>query len=253
MSRYAFGQAIADADPIAVIAEIKRRSPSKGTLLTGLSVKNLAIDYASGGATCLSVLTEPVSFGGSPGDISAARRATQLPVLRKDFLAAGWDSIHADIKTSTAVGADAMLVIVAELEDNQMLRTIQQEISAAEMDTVVEVQNETELALALGQDARIISINQRHKPRSSEFTMDYHKAKRISQTKLFDEMIDSGVLKIAASGIGVNGGTSLAEIVECGYDAALIGEALLTALDPQSKLVSMLDGISCFRAGLADG
>ncbi len=221
-----FAAALRDSG-VSIIAEIKRRSPSRGTIRADTDAAALASQYKAGGAACLSVLTDAERFGGSPADLQEAKAATGLPVLRKDFL-----RTLDDVRDSHAMGADAMLVILTDI-DHAELPVMQELALSLGVDVLTEVRDEAELFAAVELGAYMIAINQRDNPKSAEFTVDYNKAARISQR--FEE-IEDHVLLIAASGIGVPGGTSMRAIAEAGYDAALIGEALVTAEDPAGLL-----------------
>ena len=212
---------------LAVIAEIKRRSPSRGTLRAALDPAETARAYERGGASCLSVLTDPERFGGSPDDLRTAKAAVAIPVLRKDFLRSAQD-VHASVE----MGADAVLAIVPDIGADQC-RRLQDLALTLGMDVVTEVRDEAELEAAVTCGAYMIAVNQRNNPRATDFTVDYGQAVRVS--RMFDQ-IDPAITKIAASGIGVEGGTPIEAIADAGYDAALIGEALVTAQDPAAEL-----------------
>src|SRR3954462_8165772 len=139
----------------AVIAEIKRRSPSKGDLAPDLVPDVLAKAYADGGASCLSVLTDTDFFGGSSGDLLDARAAVDLPVLRKDFTVT-----EADVCDARIMGADALLLIVAALDDAELsdFHTLAGEVG---IDALVEVHDERELDRALQVGANLVGVNQR--------------------------------------------------------------------------------------------
>ena len=216
---------------LSVIAEIKRRSPSRGALRADADAGDLASLYASGGAACLSVLTESERFSGSPADLQAAKAATGLPVLRKDFLRA-LDDVYA----SHEMGADAMLVILADIDPAQ-LPPMQELALSLGVDVLTEVRDEAELEAAADLGAYMIAVNQRDNPESAQFTVDYDKAVRVSNR--FGAIDDRTVL-VAASGMGVPGGTPMNAIAQAGYDAALIGEALVTAEDPAELLRRLL-------------
>lgn len=214
-------------DGLSIIAEIKRRSPSRGDLHPDADAAELARRYRDGGATCLSVLTDRERFGGSPDDLRSARAATGLPVLRKDFL-----TTHQDVHDSAEMGADAILVILPDVGSEQA-RSMQDLALALGVDVLTEVRTEQELEDAVAAGAYMIAINQRDDPKDSRPTVDPTKAERMA--RLFDQ-IDDGILMVAASGIGVPGGTAIGAIADAGYDAALIGEALVTASDPSTTL-----------------
>ena len=225
-----FAAALREAG-LSVIAEIKRRSPSRGALRADADAADLASEYKAGGAACLSVLTESERFSGSPEDLQAAKAVTGLPVLRKDFL-----RTLDDVRDSHAMGADAMLVILADI-DHAELPAMQELALSLGVDVLTEVRDEAEFEAAVELGAYMIAINQRDNPESTKFTVDYDKAVRVSRCF---EGIDDRILLVAASGIGVPGGTSMQAIAEAGYDAALIGEALVVADDPPELLRDLL-------------
>lgn len=204
----------------AVIAEIKRRSPSKGDLAPDLDPAALAAAYAAGGASALSVLTDAQYFGGSPDDVAAARAAApDLPVLRKDFTVDG-----RDVADARAMGADAVLLIVAALPpgDLSRLRGLADGLGLA---AVVEVHDEDEVAIALKAGATIIGVNQRD---LHTFEVDPTRAARLAP------LIPEGVMRIAESGIHTP--EQVDALADAGYDAILVGERLVTAADPAAAL-----------------
>lgn len=204
---------------ITVIAEVKRRSPSKGDLAPDLDPATVAKAYADGGAAALSVLTDREFFGGSPEDLAAARAAVDLPVLRKDFVVDERDVCDARI-----MGADAVLLIVAALSDDELKRF---HALAAElgMGALVEVHDEAEVARAVVVHADMIGVNQRD---LRTFEVDRNRAARLSPS------IPSGVRKVAESGI--SSPEDLTRLVDAGYSAVLVGEHLVTAADPGAAL-----------------
>ena len=223
---YRFRDALT-ADGISIIAEIKRRSPSKGELRMDADPASFARAYEAGGAACLSVLTDGRRFGGSAQDLREARSAVDLPVLRKDFLRTAQD-----VHETHAMGADALLLILADVGADA-IRPLQDLALTLGIDVLTEVRTRQELEVAVEQGAYMIAINQRNDPKAPRFTVDYSKA--VEMSRMFDQL-DDGIVKVAASGIGVPGGTSLAAVEDAGYDAALIGEALVTAPDPAAAL-----------------
>ncbi len=224
-----------ERDGLAVIAEIKRRSPSRGDLHPHADAALLACQYRDGGAACLSVLTDSQRFGGSAEDLRDARRASGLPVLRKDFLAT-----VEDVHESAEMRADAILVILDDVGGPQMAEMQNAALSLG-LDVLTEVRTEAELELAVDCGAYMIGINQRNDPKDSNFTVDYNKAERMAN--MFDQF-DDEIIWVALSGIGVPEGTPLGTIAEAGYQAALIGEALVTAQDPTTTLREMLASCS---------
>ena len=204
---------------ITVIAEIKRRSPSKGDLAADLDPAGVAKAYEEGGAAALSVLTDQEFFGGSADDLATARAAVDLPVLRKDFTVDDRDVCDARI-----MGADAVLLIVAALSDEELkrLHALATELGMA---ALVEVHDEAEVARAVVIHADLMGVNQRD---LHTFEVDPGRAVRLART------IPSGVLKVAESGI--TGPDDLARLRDAGYAAALVGEHLVTAPDPGEAL-----------------
>ena len=223
-----FKQALLASDDVAIIAEIKRRSPSRGDLNATLDPAELAVAYRDGGAACLSVLTNQEMFGGSGEDMAAASKASGLPVLRKDFITSV-DDVH----ECHQMGADALLLIVADLTTTKLTELHQLALSLG-MDVLTEVKSEAELEAALEAGADVIGVNQREKPKSEAFTMDYQRAERMAA------LFPDHVVKVAESGIAVPGGTTMAAVRDAGYDAALIGEALVTSGDPVGRLRELL-------------
>ena len=209
-------------DEIAVIAEVKRRSPSRGDLDTGLDPAVVAVQYATGGAACLSVLTDESFFGGSAGDLRAARLAVDLPVLRKDFTVDARDVCDARI-----MGADAVLLIVAALDDREMadFYALSGELG---MDALVEVHDEAELERALAIGVSLVGVNQRD---LITFEVDPGRAARMVS------LIPEGVVRVAESGIKDD--TAAAALKQAGYHALLVGESLVTARDRASAVRSL--------------
>jgi indole-3-glycerol phosphate synthase len=212
------------APGMGVIAEIKRRSPSKGDLAPDLVPALLAKAYADGGADCLSVLTDVEFFGALGDDLAEARAACDLPVLRKDFTVA-----EADVYDARAMGADAVLLIVAALSQAELsaLRLLAHQLDMA---ALVEVHDTEELERALDAGAKLVGVNQRD---LHTFEVDQARAERLAQA------MPRGVVKVAESGIRDAGDVS--RLAACGYDAVLVGETLVTSADP-SNAVRMLKG-----------
>ena len=205
-----------------VIAEVKRRSPSKGDLAAGLDPAALAAAYEAGGATCLSVLTDREFFGGSPDDLAAARGATDLPVLRKDFTVA-----PADICDARIMGADAVLLIAAALDDDELaeLHTLAVDLG---LDALVEVHDEQELERALAVEADLVGVNQRD---LVTFEVDHARAARMGAA------LPPSVVRVAESGI--RGPADAAALAAAGFDAVLVGELLVTSGDPTAAVAAL--------------
>ena len=220
-----FASALRREPGLAVIAEVKRRSPSKGDLAPDLDPDVLAKAYAYGGATALSVLTDEAFFGGSEDDLRRARASVELPVLRKDFTVTERDVCDARI-----MGADAVLLIVAALDDPQLLAFVD---LAAEvgLDALVEVHDEAELDRALSAGASLVGVNQRD---LVTFEVDTARAKRVAKAMPDD------VVRVAESGI--RDGADAADLYAAGFHAILVGETLVTAPDPAAAVRSLKGG-----------
>jgi indole-3-glycerol phosphate synthase len=214
-----FRTALVEADGLAVIAEVKRRSPSKGDLDAGLDPAELAGRYGRGGATCLSVLTDEDHFGGSRRDLAAARGAVDLPVLRKDFTVDPRDVVDARL-----MGADAVLLIAAALDDAELADFW---VLATELglDALVEVHDEAEVERALAAGARLIGVNQRD---LVTFEVDTERAVRVAAA------LPDDAVRVAES--GVRGPADAVVLVAAGYHAVLVGESLVTAGDPAAAV-----------------
>lgn len=210
-------------DGLSCIAEIKRRSPSKGDLDPDLSPELVAKEYVAGGAACLSVLTDGEYFGGSPADLAAAREASGLPALRKDFTVA-----EADVVDARLMGADAVLLIVAALDD-ETLRRCAARADDLGLAALVEVHDEAELERALAVGARIVGVNQRD---LRTFSVDHDRA------CAFAAMIPAGVLAVAES--GVRDADDARRLGDAGYDAVLVGEVLVRAADRAGQLRALV-------------
>ena len=207
------------ADGLSCIAEIKRRSPSKGDLDPGLHADVVAKDYVIGGAACLSVLTDVDFFGGSVADLTAARQASGLPVLRKDFTVQ-----EADVADARLMGADAVLPIAAALSDAELeaYAALAEELALA---ALVEVHDEEELARALGAGALLVGVNQRD---LRTFEVDHERACAMAAR------IPPGVVAVAESGI--RDADDARRLADAGYDAILVGETLMRAADRAAQL-----------------
>jgi indole-3-glycerol phosphate synthase len=201
----------------SVIAEYKRRSPSAGAIREGASVDEIVRAYERGGAAALSVLTEQDHFGGSLADLEAARAATDLPILRKDFTVDPYQVYEAKV-----AGADAILLVVGALTDSELgsLHGIARQL---ELDAVVEVHDEEELERALDVDADVIGINNRD---LGDFSVD------LGVT--FELLTDVPAGKTVVSESGIHSRADVEELERVGVDAVLVGEALMRAADPEA-------------------
>lgn len=217
-----FARAITEAPGLAVIAEVKRRSPSRGDLAPDLDPVALAAAYQAGGATCLSVLTDAEWFGGSKADLVAARGAVGVPVLRKDFTVCG-----ADVCDARIMGADAVLLIAAALDDAELAALHHLAVEVG-LDALVEIHDEAELARALAVGATLVGVNQRD---LVTFEVDTGRAVRMAP------LVPDGVVRVAES--GVQGVDDAARLAEAGYDAVLVGESLVTAGDAGASVAAL--------------
>lgn len=202
---------------VSVIAEHKRRSPSAGTIREGATVVDVVCAYERAGAAALSILTEGPHFGGSLEDLRAARAATRLPILRKDFVVDRYQLFE-----SAAVGADAVLLIVAALDPRELTR-LHHEALALDLDVLVEVHDARELDVALELDADVIGINNRD---LTDFSVDL--------ARTFELLADVPAGKTVVSESGIATRDELDELERVGVDAVLVGEALMRADDMEA-------------------
>lgn len=222
-----FGDALRSAGSLGVIAEVKRRSPSKGDLNINLDPALLSQEYFAGGATCCSVLTDEQYFGGSVSDLTAVRSAVTLPILRKDFTVSAHDVVDARL-----MGADCVLLIVAALDDAELadFHALATEIG---LDCLIEVHDEAEAERAMsavGTTAgSIVGVNQRD---LRTFEVDTERAIRVAGSMPKD------VVRVAESGI--RGPDDIPALIDAGFDAVLIGESLVTHSGPAEGVRSLL-------------
>jgi len=209
-----------------VIAECKRRSPSRGVLRGDYDAAAVARGYARAGAAAISVLTEPTFFDGSLDDLAAVRAAVDAPLLRKDFIVTEYQ-----IAEATVAGADAVLLIVAALHD-QDLRRLHAKAMATGLAALVEVHDAKELDRALTAGATLIGVNSRNL-RTLEVDLS-----------VFDELaarMPDGVTVVAESGL--KSPADLRRLADLGYDAFLIGERFMTEADPGAALAQLLGDV----------
>lgn len=220
-----FRRAIVEASHhhLAVIAEIKRRSPSKGNLNVDLDPAQVAQSYENGGASCLSVLTDEKYFGGSPIDLTVARLASSLPVIRKDFTVS-----VGDVCDTRLMGADCILLIAAALSKRELGDLHQASLDIG-LDVLVEVHSANELERALGLGATLIGVNQRD---LTTFEVDHSRAQQLAP------FFPSGVVKVAES--GVRNGQDARILRDLGFDAVLVGELLVTSENISASLQRLL-------------
>lgn len=208
---------------MAVISEIKRRSPSRGDLDPTLDPAAVAEEYEAGGASCLSVLTDRDFFGGSPADLSAARAGCSLPVLRKDFTVGPLDVVDARL-----MGADAVLLIVAALTDAELTSFLGLARQCS-LTALVEVHDESELARAVEVGADVIGVNQRD---LHTFEVDHQRALRLGGA------VPDHVTAVAESGI--EGPEDVRRLADAGYRAVLVGELLVRSGDRRTAVAGLL-------------
>ena len=214
-----FASSIRATPHLAVIAEIKRRSPSKGDLNASLDPADLALQYQRGGASCLSVLTDNNHFGGSVSDLQLARAACSVPVIRKDFTVDARDICDARI-----MGADCVLLIAAVITPVE-LSSYLEICREVDIDALVEVHDEAELDVAMRAGATMVGVNQRD---LVTFAVDQARAVRMAP------LIPNNVVKVAES--GVRGLDDAIALRAAGYDAILVGEHLVTSPNPEAAL-----------------
>jgi indole-3-glycerol phosphate synthase len=210
---------------ISLIAEHKRRSPSAGAIRDGSTVEDIVLAYERGGATALSILTEPFHFGGSLDDLRAARAVTQLPVLRKDFIVDPYQLYEA-----AAAGADAILLIVAALHPD-VLYDLLTEARTLDLDALVEIHDERELVVALDVEADVLGINNRD---LGDFSVDIERT--------YDLLADIPAGKTVVSESGFTTRDQLDELDRVGVDAVLIGETLMRAPDVEEATLRLSGG-----------
>src|SRR5215211_3959468 len=204
---------------LSLIAEFKRRSPSGGELHPGAGVAETVRGYERGGAAALSILTEERQFGGSVHDLRAAREASELPILRKDFVVDPYQLYEA-----AANGADAVLLIVAALRDAE-LAALYDQARRLDLDCLVEVHDERELERALEIDVDVLGINNRD---LHDLTVDLETTVEL--------IVDVPAGKTVVSESGYDHWEQLSELERIGCDAVLIGETLMRSGDPEAAV-----------------
>ncbi len=222
------GVAALRGDSVKVICEVKRSSPSKGALAAIADPAALAADYAAGGASVISVLTEQRRFGGSLADLEAVRAKVDTPILRKDFIVTAYQLWEA-----RAYGADLVLLIVAALDQPALVSLIERAESIG-LTPLVEVHDEDEVKRAVDAGAKIIGVNARN--------LKDLKVDRTTFDRVAPEIPDH-IVKIAES--GVRGPHDLIAYANAGADAVLVGESLVTGKDPRCRR----PGCGCVRRG----
>jgi indole-3-glycerol phosphate synthase len=224
-ARHALRKALGNDAQVNVIAEIKRASPSKGDLGLTATVAEAANAYSRGGAVAISVLTEEDFFRGSLGDLRVVRRAVSLPVLRKDFV---FDDYQ--VYEAAAAGADALLLIVALLDDETLLRLRTVTETELGMDALVEVHTREEMIRAAASGASLIGVNNRNL-HTFEVSTDVSMELR--------DGAPAGAVLVSESGLKT--GSDLKKLREAGYHGFLIGEALVASQDSEAALRAMIE------------
>lgn len=212
------------APGMSLIAEIKRRSPSKGEIRSGIDPAQVAAAYERGGARCLSVLTEPDHFSGCLQDLARARAATALPALRKDFVVDAFQ-----VAEARAGGADAILLIVAALPDPGLFADLAATAAGYGMAALIEVHDEWELEAASAVGPELIGVNQRD---LRTFAVDAGLARRLRP------QVPAHIPMVAESGIVSRGDVEALE--GAGIEAMLVGETLMRADDPAAATAMLL-------------
>jgi indole-3-glycerol phosphate synthase len=216
----------------AVIAELKKASPSRGLIRNDFNPGELAQELEEAGAAALSILTDEEFFQGSLANLRAASNATQLPCLRKDFIVDEFQILEA-----RANNADAVLLIVAALS-KQELKLLAKRAAEFELDVLCEVHDELELGSAMEIESNLVGVNSRD---LRTFKVDLDTAFRVAQ------MLPPGVIAVAESGI--ENGAEVTRLRSAGYDAFLIGETLMKAQSPSQALRSLLSEAASSASG----
>ncbi len=220
-----FTAALSRTDRFNIIAECKRRSPSRGVLRPDYDAVSIARAYTTAGAAAISVLTEPTFFDGALEHLADVRDAVDTPLLRKDFIVSEYQLLEA-----RAAGADAALLIVAALTPSELTQ-LAQTAGALGLDTLVEVHSADELSIAIDSGARIIGVNNRN---LRTLVVDVHASEALVS------MMPKGVVAVSESGLKTS--ADLSRLSKLGYGAFLIGERFMTAADPGAALGQLLGG-----------
>jgi indole-3-glycerol phosphate synthase len=232
----AFYEALARRNHVNIIAECKRRSPARGVLAPRYDPDAIAHEYAAGGASAISVLTEPMFFDGALAHLTAVRAAVELPILRKDFVIDEYQLLEA-----RAAGADAVLLIVAALSQ-PMLSQLLARLRDLELAALVEVHDSDELSRAVAAGASIVGVNSRNLR-----TLDVD----LAVCENVAPRIPRGVVSVAES--GVKTAADVQRLRACGYNAFLVGERLMTAADVPAAIAALRSsprpGAAAGRAG----
>jgi indole-3-glycerol phosphate synthase len=225
-----FEKALRGKKGVAVIAEIKRRSPSRGLLVRNFDPARIARQYKKGGAAALSVLTDKKYFGGAPEFIRRAKQASKLPVLRKDFIIDEYQ-----VYESRLLGADAILLIAAALSEGKM-RSLYKTATKLGLDTLFEVHDAAELSKTLKLRPRLLGVNNRDlRTFKVDLAVSEKLSKRVPKSALF------------VSESGIRDAADMKRLRAFGAKAALVGESLVTQKDPGAALKTLLGGSRAAR------
>jgi indole-3-glycerol phosphate synthase len=222
-----FSAAISRTDRVNIIAECKRRSPSRGVLRADYDPVAIASAYADAGAAAVSVLTEPTFFDGSLEHLCGVRAAVSIPILRKDFIVSEYQLLEAK-----AAGADAVLLIVSALRPVE-LKVLHDHAARMGLDVLVEVHDATELAIALDAGARIVGVNNRN---LRTLAVDVHASEELIAH------VPAEVVAVSESGLRT--AEDLLRLRARGYRAFLVGERFMTAAEPGEQLKELLAGVA---------
>lgn len=219
-----FRRALRESEAPAIIAELKRRSPSKGLIRADFDPVKLARGYEAGGAACLSVLTDEHDFGGRLEYLAMVRAEVSLPLLRKDFVVDAYQ-----IDEARVAGADAVLLIVAALRPDELAR-LHAAARARDLDVLVEVHDERELAVALDAGARLVGVNNRD---LRTFEVDLATTERVAAA------LPPGLDVLFVSESGIGGPEDIRRLLDCGAEAFLVGESLMRQGDVTRALEAL--------------
>jgi len=220
---HSLAESLRTPDRINVIAEIKRRSPSKGVIRENFDAASIAEGYERAGAAAISVLAEEDFFGGSLSDVKSVRQHTRLPLLRKDFL---FDQYQ--VYESVLAGADAILLIVAILDDD-LLGELIRLAHGVGLETLVEVHTAQEMGRAVNAGSQIVGVNNRD---LTSFRVDLNISRELARLAPDDMLL--------VSESGINGGEDIRKLRRAGFDAFLIGEHFMRADDPGNQLGKLI-------------
>jgi indole-3-glycerol phosphate synthase len=223
-----FRQALERRDRVNIIAECKRRSPSRGVLRADYDAASIAKGYEEAGAAAISVLTEPTFFDGSLDDLMRVRAEVRVPVLRKDFIVSEYQLFEAK-----AAGADALLLIVAALSPEE-LRRLHERASLLGLDVLVEVHDKAELQVAIDAGAAIVGVNNRN---LRTLSVDVHASEDVAA------LMPNGIVSVSESGL--KSADDLKRLRGLGYQAFLIGERFMTEVLPGAALKELLRLQTC--------